>query len=109
MSELRAEEPLREVDQDAGIPKRLGIGALAHDAAIYGGHARFCSSRSRSCSSRCTRTTSRRRRSGVLELVLATVAFVDVLIAANLDGVLARFYFDRDDPGWRRQVITLYL
>ena len=35
---------------------------------------------------------------GLLELVLATVALVDVLIAACMDGVFARFYFDRDDP-----------
>ena len=108
MSELRAEEPLREVDQDAGIPKRLGIGALAQDAAIYGGtrvllkslafllvplYAHFLSPSA----------------FGQLELVLATVAFVDVLVAANMDGVFARFFFDRDDPAWRRQVITLYL
>ena len=45
----------------------------------------------------------------MLELVLATVALVDVLITAGMDGVFARFYFDRDDPPWRRQVITLYL
>jgi O-antigen/teichoic acid export membrane protein len=46
---------------------------------------------------------------GVLELVLATIAFVDVLITANMDGVLARFYFERTEATWRRQVITLYL
>ncbi|HEX2112166.1 MAG TPA: polysaccharide biosynthesis C-terminal domain-containing protein [Gaiellaceae bacterium] len=46
---------------------------------------------------------------GVLELVLATIAFVDVLITANMDGVLARFYFEKTEPAWRRQVITLYL
>jgi O-antigen/teichoic acid export membrane protein len=26
-----------------------------------------------------------------------------------MDGVFARFYFDRDEQGWRRQIITLYL
>ena len=26
-----------------------------------------------------------------------------------MDGVFARFYFDRDEPQWRRQAITLYL
>jgi O-antigen/teichoic acid export membrane protein len=46
---------------------------------------------------------------GVFELVLATIAFVDVLITANMDGVLARFYFEKADTPWRRQVITLYL
>ena len=46
---------------------------------------------------------------GRLELVLATVAIVDVLITAGMDGVFARFYFDRDEPEWRRRVITLYL
>ena len=46
---------------------------------------------------------------GRLELVLATVALVDVIITAGMDGVFARFYFDRDDPDWRRRIITLYL
>ena len=32
-----------------------------------------------------------------------------MIISANLDGVLSRFYFDKDETGWRRQVITLYL
>ena len=35
----------------------------------------------------------------MLELVLAFSAFVDVFI--NLSGVLARFYFDKDDSRWR--------
>ena len=108
MSELRAEETLREAGQDEGVPRQLGIGALARDASIYGGtrvllkslafllvplYAHFL-------------TTA---EFGRLELVLATVAFVDVLIAANMDGVFARFFFDKDDPAWRRQIITLYL
>ena len=45
---------------------------------------------------------------GRLELVLATVALVDVIITAGLDGVFARFYFEHDEHGWRRRIITLY-
>ena len=26
-----------------------------------------------------------------------------------MDGVFARFYFDRDEAGWRRQIISLYI
>ena len=32
-----------------------------------------------------------------------------ILITAGMDGVFARFYFDRDEPQWRRQIISLYL
>ena len=60
------------------------------------------SSRSRSCSSLCAHFLVP-GEFGRLELVLATVALVDVLITAGMDGVFARFYFDRDDPQWRRQ------
>jgi O-antigen/teichoic acid export membrane protein len=108
MTELRGEAPLTEAPEDQGAPSRLGIRDLAHDAAIYGGvrvllkslafllvplYAHFLSP----------------TEFGRLELVLASVALVDVLVAANMDGVFARFFFDRDDPAWRRQVITLYL
>jgi O-antigen/teichoic acid export membrane protein len=87
---------------------RFGIAALAHDAAIYGGarvalkslafllvplYAHFLTPRD----------------FGILELVLATVLFVDVLIAAGMDGVFMRFYFDRPEAAWRRQIISLYL
>jgi O-antigen/teichoic acid export membrane protein len=107
VTEARAEEAL-EQPADEAPPKQLGIAALARDTAIYGGarvlvksltfllvplYAHFL-------------TPS---EFGVFEIVLATVALVDVVISANLDGVLARFYYDRDDTGWRRQVITLYL
>lgn len=107
MSEVR-EETLRDEQADEEVPQRLGIAALARDTAIYGGtrvvvksltfllvplYAHFLTP----------------AEFGTLELVLATVALVDVVISANLDGVLARFYFDRDDRTWRRQVITLYL
>jgi O-antigen/teichoic acid export membrane protein len=103
VSEVRAEERLR--DEDEGVPRRLGLGALAQDAAIYGGvrvlikslafllvplYALFL-------------TPS---EFGVLELVLAFTALVDVFI--NLSGVLARFYFDKDDARWRKQAITLF-
>lgn len=102
MSELHVDEEQRAEE----LPSRQGIAALAHDVAIYGGarvalkslafllvplYARFLSP----------------AQFGVLELVLATAAFVDVFI--NLPGALARFYFDRDDPAWRRRVITSYL
>ena len=108
MTEARAEEAVREERADDAPPERLGISALARDTAIYGGtrvllksltfllvplYAHFL-------------TPS---EFGLLELILATVALVDVFISANLDGVLSRFFFDRDDAGWRRQVITLYL
>jgi O-antigen/teichoic acid export membrane protein len=107
VTEVRAEETLEE-RADEAPPKQLGIAALARDTAIYGGtrvlvksltfllvplYAHFL-------------TPS---EFGIFELVLATVALVDVVISANLDGVLARFYYDRDEPAWRRQVITLYL
>jgi len=107
MSELRGEETLSETlrDADEDVPRRLGIAALAHDTAIYGGtrvavkslafllvplYAHFLT----------------RSEFGVLELVLATMALVDVFI--NLPGTLARFYFDKDDRAWRRQVVTGY-
>jgi O-antigen/teichoic acid export membrane protein len=108
MSEERIEDPLRAGPDEDDVPRRLGVSALAHDAAIYGAtrvlikslafilvpvYARFLSV----------------EEFGILELVLATGAFVDVLIAANMDGVFARYYFDRDSPEWRRNIITLYL
>jgi O-antigen/teichoic acid export membrane protein len=46
---------------------------------------------------------------GVLELVLAVALLVDVVIAANMDGVFARFYFDEEGSDWRRKIITIYL
>jgi O-antigen/teichoic acid export membrane protein len=107
MSEVRAEETLSDAlreDEDQ-IPRKLGIAALAYDTAIYGGtrvavksltfllvplYAHFLSP----------------SEFGVLELVLATMALIDVFIA--LPGTLARFFFDKDDRAWRRQVITAY-
>jgi len=93
--------------EDEEIPRRLGVAALAHDAAIYGVtrvllkslafvlvpiYARFLTP----------------EQFGILELLLAAGAFVNVVIAANMDGVFGRFFFDRDDPAWRRHIITLY-
>jgi len=108
MSRLEAEEAvLDEADEQASGPG-LGIGALAGDAAIYGSarvilksltfllvplYAHFLTPRD----------------FGVLELVLATVLLVDVFITANVDGVFMRFYFDRSNTEWRRQIISLYL
>jgi O-antigen/teichoic acid export membrane protein len=109
VTEVRAEETLEEEEARVEEPHpRLGVAALARDTAIYGGtrvllksltfllvplYAQFLSPRD----------------FGVLEIVLATVGLVDVVISANLDGVLSRFYFDRDEAAWRRQVITVYL
>jgi O-antigen/teichoic acid export membrane protein len=107
MSESRGDEGLHP-DPEEDVRPRLGITALAHDAAIYGVtrvlikslafilvpvYARFLSV----------------EEFGVLELILASGAFVNVVIAANMDGVFARFYFDREDRRWRRNIITLYL
>jgi O-antigen/teichoic acid export membrane protein len=106
VSEVRAEEELSDaLREDDDVPRRLGIGALAYDTAIYGGtrvavkslafllvplYAHFLSP----------------SEFGVLELVLATMALIDVFIA--LPGAFARFFFDKDDRAWRRQVITAY-
>ena len=106
MSEVRGEETLSDaLREDEDVPRRLGIAALAYDTAIYGGtrvavkslafllvplYAHFL-------------TPS---EFGVLELVLATMALIDVFIA--LPGTLARFFFDKDDRAWRRQVVTTY-
>jgi O-antigen/teichoic acid export membrane protein len=107
VSEVRAEETVSDAlrDDEDEVPRRLGIAALAYDTAIYGGtrvavkslafllvplYAHFL-------------TPS---EFGVLELVLATMALIDVFIA--LPGTLARFFFDKDDRAWRRQVITAY-
>ncbi len=117
MSEVRGEETLehepetegREPDADGrGAPKQLGIGALARDTTIYGGTRVLLKSLTFFLIPLYAHYLTR-DEVGVLSLVLATVALVDVIISANLDGVLSRFYFDRDDDHWRRQVITLYL
>jgi O-antigen/teichoic acid export membrane protein len=109
VSEVRGEEWQEEPEEkDEAPPSRLGIGALAHDTAIYGGTRVLLKSLTFFLVPLYAYYLTPESM-GVLALVLATVALVDVIISANLDGVLSRFYFDRDDTGWRRQVITLYL
>jgi O-antigen/teichoic acid export membrane protein len=103
VSEVRAEERLR--DEDEGVPRRLGLTALAQDAAIYGGVRVFLKSLAFLLVPLYARFLTP-AEFGVLELVLAFTAFIDVFI--NMSGVLARFYFDRDDARWRKQSITLF-
>ena len=106
MSEIRAEEGLQaEAREDEEVPRRLGIGALAHDAAIYGGVRVLLKSLAFLLVPLYARHLSP-AEFGTLELILAFAAFVDVFI--NLSGVLARFYFDQDDSRWRKQAITLF-
>ncbi len=109
MSEVRGEEWQEEPEEkDEAPPSRLGIGALAHDTAIYGGTRVLLKSLTFFLVPLYAYYLTPEDM-GVFALVLATVALVDVIISANLDGVLSRFYFDKDETGWRRQVITLYL
>ncbi len=105
MSEVRAEEGLQAEARDDEVPRRLGITALAHDAAIYGGVRVLLKSLAFLLVPLYARYLSP-AEFGRLELILAFAAFVDVFI--NLSGVLARFYFDRDDSRWRKQAITLF-
>ena len=88
--------------------QRLGIAALASDAAFYGSVRAVLKSLAFLLVPLYAHFLAP-TEFGRLELVLATVALVDVLITAGMDGVFARFYFDRDDPDWRRRIITLYL
>jgi O-antigen/teichoic acid export membrane protein len=94
-----------EPERDA-LPRRLGIAALAHDAAIYGGTRVLLKSLTFILVPVYAHFVTP-REFGVLELILAVSAFVDAFI--NLPGLLARFYFDRDERLWRRQTITAYL
>ncbi|HJS69882.1 MAG TPA: oligosaccharide flippase family protein, partial [Gaiellaceae bacterium] len=108
MSEIRAEEQLRaeaRAEDEDDVPRRLGIGALAHDAAIYGGVRVLLKSLAFLLVPLYARYLAP-AEFGTLELILAFAAFVDVFI--NLSGVLARFYFDKDDARWRKQAITLF-
>ena len=109
MSELRTEETMREESQDdRGPASRLGIAALARDATIYGGTRVLLKSLAFLLVPLYAAFLSP-TEFGILELVIATIAVVDVLIAANMDGVFMRFYFDRDESAWRRQIISTYL
>jgi O-antigen/teichoic acid export membrane protein len=105
MSEVRAEEVLRDTQRDEGLPRRLGLTDLAHDAAIYGGTRVLLKSLAFLLVPLYAHFLSP-TQFGVLELVLAAMALLDVFV--NLPGALARFYFDRDEPAWRREVISLY-
>jgi O-antigen/teichoic acid export membrane protein len=87
---------------------RHGIAGLASDAAFYGATRAFLKSLAFLLVPLYAHFLAP-ADFGRLELVLATVALVDVLITAGMDGVFARFYFDRDEQGWRRRIITLYL
>ncbi len=109
VSEVRGEETLEHAEDqgDQAPPLQLGVAALAVDTAIYGGARVALKSLTFLLVPLYAHYLSP-SQFGVLELVLATVALVDVIISANLDGVLSRFYFDRDEASWRRQVITLY-
>ena len=87
--------------------QRHGIAALASDAAFYGGIRALLKSLAFLLVPLYAHFLAP-AEFGRLELVLATVALVDVVISAGMDGVFARFYFDRDEPVWRRQIISLY-
>lgn len=97
-----AEDPGRDYAK-----QRLGIAGLASDAAFYGATRAILKSLAFLLVPLYAHFLSR-AEFGRLELVLATVALVDVVISAGMDGVFARFYFDRDEQGWRRRIITLY-
>ena len=104
MSETRVET---DEELDPG-DRPQGVSALARDALIYGSTRVLVKSLAFILVPLYAHYLSP-SAFGVLELVLATIAFVDVLITANMDGVLARFYFEKTEEAWRRQVITLYL
>jgi O-antigen/teichoic acid export membrane protein len=87
--------------------QRLGIAGLASDAAFYGATRAVLKSLAFLLVPLYAHFLSR-AEFGRLELVLATVALVDVVISAGMDGVFARFYFDRDERSWRSRIITLY-
>jgi len=113
VSEVRVDEPLRgEAEEGAGdegdARLRLGIGGLASDTAFYGGTRALLKSLAFLLVPLYAHFLTP-ADFGVLELVLATIALVDVVISANMDGVFGRFYFDREEREWRRKIITLYL
>jgi O-antigen/teichoic acid export membrane protein len=108
MSRLDAEETVLEEEEAEAPGPGLGIAALAGDAAIYGSARVILKSLTFLLVPLYARFLTP-QEFGVLELVLATVLLVDVFITANVDGVFMRFYFDRLDTEWRRQIISLYL
>jgi O-antigen/teichoic acid export membrane protein len=108
VTDVRAEDADLEERQDDYAARRLGIAALASDSVVYGGTRALLKSLSFLLVPLYAHFVTP-AEFGRLAIVLALVAVVDVLISAGMDGVFARFYFDRDEPGWRRQIITLYL
>lgn len=104
MGDTGLEQETREAERGE-LPRRLGVRELATDTAIYGGTRVLLKSLAFVLVPIYAHYLSP-SQFGVLELILATVAFVDVFI--NLPGALARFYFERDDRTWRRQVISAY-
>lgn len=107
MADVRVEDDLEE-RRDDYAPRRLGIAALASDSVIYGGTRALLKSLSFLLIPLVAHYVSP-AEIGRLAVVLALVAIVDVFITAGMNGVFARFYFDRDQEGWRREIITLYM
>ena len=112
MSDTRVDEDLQD-DDNAGRREptdaqlRRGIGGLASDAAFYGATRVLLKSLAFLLVPLYAHFLTP-TEFGVLELVLAVAALVDVVIAANMDGVFARFYFDEEGKLWRRKIITIY-
>ena len=106
MTDVGLEQPPEENSGDYAKSRR-GIASLASDAAFYGGVRALLKSLAFLLVPLYAHFLAP-AEFGRLELVLATVAVVDILITAGMDGVFARFYFDRDEQAWRRQIITLY-
>lgn len=112
MSDTRVDEDLQD-DEDAGRREptdaqlRRGLGGLASDVAFYGTTRVFLKSLAFLLVPLYAHFLTP-AEFGVLELVLAVAALVDVVIAANMDGVFARFYFDQEGRLWRRKIITIY-
>ncbi len=108
MSSTRVQSGAPTERRDDYARQRLGIAGLAGDAAFYGAARAVLKSLAFLLVPLYAHFLAP-AEFGRLELVLATVALVDVVISAGMDGVFARFYFDRDTPDWRRRIITLYL
>jgi O-antigen/teichoic acid export membrane protein len=107
MTDVPVEDARGDRRRDAGT-RKTGVGGLAGDVAFYGATRVILKSLAFLLVPLYAHFLTP-AEFGVLELVLAVAALVDVLIAAGVDGVFARFYFDREDRQWRRRIITLYL
>ena len=106
MSESHAEDGILEERPREATPGRLGIAALAHDAAIYGGARVLLKSLAFLLVPLYAHYVPT-ADFGRLELILAGMALIDVFV--NFGGVLARFYFDDEDRAFRRRVITAFV